>query len=498
MGVYAHTLYREKLQLQGRFHESVPHAVLAINLALKSGNEWLALTEAALLLDEAVSKNLPIKQVGLGALDLAPDRILARANARVGKLLVRKSISNEGGAPLAGALVSWTPASFGVPGAISNPHSFEEWSLASVVARADADGNYAFDAELPEGKGALWASLPGYAPAGRVLDSPEAAEEADWDLALQPDAPWKIRVVDADGRGVGGATVVAKGYRGPAFHDVHSPEYYALTQLFMRAFTMDDDGRGTASTPAVSRLQAKSDGGTSAEVIVGADHELTLVVEDLLKVTGEVAGIEELGPAFVSVIRMGPDGDGASISVLGVLPGGLIEEAALPLIHEGGYRFQLEGMNVVTEVEVFDASELGRELTLHFTAEPARKVELHVTDAVTHADLAGADIHSSWPSDDGSHLVSTVGASRTDDAGRATIPLQSGAWSYVTIAKNDYLTDSFGPYDGDAGEDTEADEAIELELRPTGRVHGVVLLDGKPVPDFIVAYYEGSGYEMGR
>ena len=95
MGAYAHTLYREKLQLQGRFHESVPHAVLAVDLALKTGNEWLALAEAALLLDEAVRRNLPTEQVGLGALDLAPDRILARAEARVVQLLTKKSINSE-------------------------------------------------------------------------------------------------------------------------------------------------------------------------------------------------------------------------------------------------------------------------------------------------------------------------------------------------------------------------------------------------------------------
>jgi len=95
MGAYAHTLYREKLQLQGRFYESVPHGILAADLALKTGNEWLALTEAALLLDGAVRRNLPITHVGLGVLDVAPDRILARAEARVAQLLAQESISNE-------------------------------------------------------------------------------------------------------------------------------------------------------------------------------------------------------------------------------------------------------------------------------------------------------------------------------------------------------------------------------------------------------------------
>jgi hypothetical protein len=95
MEAYAHSLCREKLQLQGRFRESIPHGILASDLALHSDNEWLALSEAALLLHEATRRNMPVKEVGIGTLDIPPDSILVRAEARVGQMLAIKSISKE-------------------------------------------------------------------------------------------------------------------------------------------------------------------------------------------------------------------------------------------------------------------------------------------------------------------------------------------------------------------------------------------------------------------
>jgi len=406
-------------------------------------------------------------------------------------------VTDEAGAPLASALVSWTPASFAVPGAISNPHTFEEWSAVSLTATTDAGGHYSFDAELPEAEGALWASLPGFVPEGRMLASPKTAQQADWSLAMKPDAAWKLRVVDAEGRGMSGARVVSKDYRGPAFHDVREPEFYTLIQLFMRSFTMDEDGRGSASAPGGGSLQAFTEDGASTRVVTGAEHELTFVIEDLLEVSGQVASFEGLGPAFVAVARVSESGAAGVLTVLSVLPSGELEGTGLPLIHTGSYRFRLEGMNVAPETQVFAAEELGAKLALHFVAEPAQKLDLHVTDSVTHLDVGGATVFGSWPSDDGSRLEYSTGASSTDDVGHATIPVYGGAWPYAYVSKDGYLAQSFGPFNMGAesgAPDTEANTQVDIELRPTGRVHGVVLLDGKPVPDFIVSYYEGSGY----
>lgn len=406
-------------------------------------------------------------------------------------------VTDEVGAPLAGALVSWTPASFAVPGAISNPHTFQEWSAVSLTATTDASGHFAFEGEVPEAEGALWASLPGFVPEGRMLASHKDSVQADWSLAMKPDAAWKLSVVDAEGHGVAGATVVSKDYRGPAYHDIRAPEFYTLIQLFMRSFVMDADGRGTVSTPVGGSLQAFAEDGASARVITGAEHELELVIEDLLEVSGDVASFEGLGPAFVSVARVHESGSTEALTVLSVLPSGELEEAGLPRIRTGGYRFQLEGMNVVPEAQAFAADELGTKLALHFAAKPAKRLDVHVTDSVTHLDVGGATVYSSWPSEDGTRLQYSTGASKTDDAGRATIPLYGGPWPQAFVRKDGYLAQSFGPFNVDAlgeGSDAEGNAPVELELRPIGRVHGVVLLDGKPVPDFIVAYYEGSGY----
>lgn len=95
MGAYAHSLYREALHRRGNYNESVSHGTLAAERAIQSGNRKLALTEAVLLLREAVRQGMPVREVGLGFLDLEPDMILARAEARVAKKLAMESISEQ-------------------------------------------------------------------------------------------------------------------------------------------------------------------------------------------------------------------------------------------------------------------------------------------------------------------------------------------------------------------------------------------------------------------
>jgi len=399
-------------------------------------------------------------------------------------------VLDTAGAPVAGALVSWTPVSLANPGQVSSALSYGAWAEASELVETGADGRFELASRALGEAGALWVTKTGFEPAGKLVGADAEAE--DWQLSLARSEPLTVSVVDAAGAAVPGALVALKASRGPSFGDLREPSFYLKLQLFMRQVETDGEGLGKSAAPGLWLAQAAEGSRLSPEVSGTGAGDVQLVLGGGLTVRGVVHG--EVSAAFVAVLEEHADLSNESLAVIPVLPDGTIPEVRIPRAKTGIYRFQLEGAKLAPEVQRFAVEEVGEELVLTFKAQSARLLDFRFTDSMTHEPVAGVDAYSGWPRPDGMYLEVTQGSAQSDEDGLAQVPYPLEGYAYVVHSKEGYLWGSDGPFEGSVEGDAASEAPIEIALRPLGSVSGRVLLDGKPVHEFYVVQYEGDGY----
>jgi protocatechuate 3,4-dioxygenase beta subunit len=414
-----------------------------------------------------------------------PARTAQRRAALAGRIV------DANGAPVAGASVSWTPlftANFGP----ERTWDLIDWELVESSTgwtESDAEGRFAFDA-APSANGAdgsvVWCTRPGFEAARLLL----GADEREWPSAptvrLRPDAPLKIRVVDASAQAVEGAHVGHLGLL-PRPDLVLDPREVRAWRVFHRNWVTDEDGAIEAAVlPGKQVVTGKRDA-LIARPWFGTDpteRSVELVLAPTFTAQGRVSTEDasvDLDRAFVYVSTNDADSIAWALSQVPVEADGEYGPVSLPVVPVARYVFELLGPRLATTSRIVERPDAGQTVRVDF--EAARGITLHVrVVSIEGEPIARARATVSWY---GEGDRGEQNEAYTDAEGRAEVAGCALGTVWVQAYADGWQHGVVGPL---AVADAPA-EPVELRLKRAGTLEGRCTHGGEPVRDFEVTYW---------
>lgn len=388
---------------------------------------------------------------------------------------------NAAGQAVDGALVSWSPLTLAERGLRFSSLTYEEWLAASALVASDQDGQFTFGAQVGTDAGVIWVTATGYqAQSMRVQ-----AGQTGLNFTLAEGTPWSVTV-----EGMPADSTARVDLRGQVDHPMRANEGNALNDetLLLRRFEVGAEGLAFGANENFL-LQARFMDQQSSLVGPFYEPEIELSLEATCNVSGHVTGFAGKVPALVIAYH---EVDSFTADLLGSLPilaSGEIVPRSLPRIATGFFRFQLEGQLVPTSIQRVPASKVEENLWLEFSIDPGVTLALRFVDQAG-APIEGVTARPFWNRADifGEELM----ASSFDSEADGTLAFTMDADAIVSLAcyKDGYAYQEIGPIVVNDW----VDQVLEVVMPPAGFLTGRVTLQGQPVPNFEVVYYEGSGW----
>jgi len=403
----------------------------------------------------------------------------ARTSATEGKA-IHGFIHDEGGAPISGAMVTWTPLRLAAKGGLVSSTPATGVAKATVLAQSSSTG--AFVIPLPEEyeEAVLWVSHPSYLAHRTALSNTQGPESLA--ITLERSQALRVRVVDEADRLVAGAVIQQRGAQNWTVPQADSTMESAK-ELFVREVIADAKGQALLpSFPGTVTVQATLGNQASASVRVAPDSpETTLHIASSWTLSGRVRGLLPSQSATCSVYFDAPSHTEA-LADLPVLTDGIIPESILPRRNGGSYRIQIEGAGLAATVKRFDSDTVGDHLAVELTL--AKSLPLDVTFLTPSGDpAASVQARALWY--DGTAYFGTGMLSSSDEHGQLQL-LSPTSSIDVEYSHPDYLDSKLnGIVLAEDGENH-----IEITLQPFGRITGVVLAAGNPLPTYRLHYYD--------
>ena len=366
-----------------------------------------------------------------------------------------------------------------------------ELARVATLTTADAAGSFAFDStDEPRAPSFLWARDAEAGVALRALRPGESLPPAGVVLVLSAPDPLRVRVQDARGLGVAGATVHHFGTTPPRTPRGTDP----LSESFLRRglqeeLVTDLDGRATTSAfPGEDVLVASAEGRRSLPWRGEARGEVELTLLDEFTIGGRVVlpDWSDDYPDYVGERRILVSAQrGNVVRTLASLRGVQTGEwgpVALPLLPGAVYRVHLQGSPIRPVLSEVPAPAAGAHVTVDLVAERAYDVYFLAEDSDENT-IFDSEVVVSWREGDGWNSVSR----RADElgymnpfgipAGRVTFSVSAPGYATITTAD---------------GVEVPVDPPITyvVELPVAARVEGRVTKDGEPVRDFEVVVYD--------
>ena len=267
-------------------------------------------------------------------------------------------------------------------------------------------------------------------------------------------------------------------------------ERFFPEQLLMRQMELAGDVETRIGAPGKFLLSAESDTIRGPTMGPFTERKIIIDLEPGVNVRGQVLDYEGRLPAEVVIEYDSPAGIWETLISLPVRADGSVGPATIPRRRDGVYRVQLEGQLLVPQVQRFDTEEVGATLDLYFDARTGTKLTFRVLNEAEEL-IEGAKVWMTWPGEDEAFpRESQVGFLITDSEGLVHFMAPDQGDAVLAAVAEGYAQSQWGPADIQIL----ADDVIDLVLSPAGSIRGKVVFDGKPVPNFTIAYFQGSGY----
>ncbi len=405
--------------------------------------------------------------------------------SQVASFLLSSRLTDQMGAPVPGARVSWTPLLPAFLGAWVG-WSRQDWAgieRATTTTTSAADGSFSF-ADLPphfEGHtSTIWITHEAHLPVFFVVSSDPDARSLPGKIALTSGPQTTVSVIDQEGLPVAGASIQQLvPVPSDSSADVLEPQ---ALRLFQRVVLTDPDGMSLApSWSGETLLRATHEGGQT-EVWIGEPRErVTLQLQPTFQAHGTVtvdptSQIEGQLRVLCQVQR------GGQLHLLHTAPvtGGSWGPVSLPLLRVDEYRFRLEGWNAeVREIPIAPPR-----------AGSVRRIDFHTRAGldlwflVLSEDeevLAESQITAWWEVNG----LRTTASGRVRDNGHVLIRGAPPGTMTFTASAPGYAPASGGP------DEVPADPPVTYRVRlaPAGELSGQVTFRGEPVEDFEVTFW---------
>ncbi|MCC6408822.1 MAG: carboxypeptidase regulatory-like domain-containing protein, partial [Planctomycetes bacterium] len=389
-------------------------------------------------------------------------------------------VVTDGGAPVEGAELGFTPAPVAEPLAIDSSGTPES-------ARSDSDGRFRFEhtgSAAVAHSGILWASARGLGAKFRTMSGP-----GDWgaDCVIELSAVPDIAVVveHADGRPAVGARVRQAGLEHVAanarpFRDAGRPR-----SAFERSFVADADGRVEMPRFEGAQCIDAALGELRSRPFVGVPRgTIRLVVCETFAAGGRVDHGSEPTPRDGCVVAESRrSGFRAELGRAVLAPDGAWSIRDLPAAPVDEVLFRLEAPGIAPVEKSIGPPKPGATYTVDFAAQRGIEV-LVLARKVDGEPIPETTVYSRWYRDGRFFELER----RTDAAGLARVPAVPGVATYFGARATGWAVPFVGPYTYVESKT----EPVILELAPAGRVLGRCVRGGEPVKDFEVIYWSGQ------
>lgn len=383
-------------------------------------------------------------------------------------------VTDAQGRPVAGARV-WADAGE----AAGCSRSWDEWTavrpggcMCGIVADTDEQGRYALAAITPQVV-AVYAAAPGHGPGSGYVNASasQVGERAPLDIQLTPATTLAGRVVDPQGQPIAGAYIAIDTWRqdseaisartrsdaGGIFHFDNLPPEPVTFEVSARGYQYRYD---VVLTP-------------------GAQPDARITLQPQMRLRGSVtdARTGQPVPAFrvVPGYALWPD-----------RPPMFQYQNEMPVFIDGNYDFKLYGNpgshKTVARIEAagyrpaVSGALAAAEVVFDVRLEPAAPITGVVT-GLGGRPVAGAQVVVALPGHqvsvyDGQTGVGGVSASATDEAGRFSLPPQTGPFELLVLHDEGYAQLAL------EGEAIAADQATDVKLAPWAIIEGSFDLPG--------------------
>lgn len=386
--------------------------------------------------------------------------------------------------PVVGAMVSWTPYSLFQSGLLASSLTYKEWSSRSVLTTTDAEGRFAFDADQIDEPGVVWVTAVGKVAAFQDADQ----NSTTLHFELEEETEWTVKVEDADPDDE--VWVYLKGLGKYALNAGGSDRPFA-DQLLMRRFRAAASGETAFAGAKRFLLHAEVEGRAGPTSGPFDEHSAILSLDPGVIFQGRVQGVEGNLPARVYVSFETKIGLNERLGEMGVLADGSLTSLRVPTREWGSYRVQLEGPMLAAQVLKFPSDEVNGAVILDFVLEPTTELRFRTIDAASQP-IEGAVVWLVWPSVKGSGYETMESSFETNSEGFVQFSVPLSGEVYVDSSAEGFMDQEWGPLDIP----TYAPFVNDLMMSPSGRIEGRVLFDGKPVRDFSIAHFQGSGFRQ--
>ena len=428
---------------------------------------------------------------------------------QLGRVVLTCLVKDSQGAPIKGALVTWSPTRATPRMPIPPLTEFDANALLdrTVSAKTNVDGIAEFD-QLPEfakiGPSVIWASGLDHLSDFELLERVEGGQIQAPVLVLANCGRYEVRVVDGEDRPVPGARVLQRGvplsearimfFRGalPDSSEEARTRIETATGAYCREYLTDKDGRidiEFALWP--SAIWARKGSDMTRFTLVRPEREhVVLRLGAPLSASGTVAMANGgVLPADLGVLCTWVAG--GPTSFLGRCPvrgDGSWGPHTIPARAEGTYRFRLLGGGVTIQDEMRSAPVESGTLKIDFAAEIGVRQEVLVQDDQSDP-IADALVEIIWKQED----AWPRSLAWTNQDGLAPLEGCKPTTIWLRASKGGYI------------EKTEANvsiprpvEEMVIVLAKASRLSGIVTCDGKPVTDFQVITWSSHPLESDR
>lgn len=395
-------------------------------------------------------------------------------------------VLDPSGAPLPGAVVTWTRLPPDLEAGLLVEPSVEEVETLTVSTRSDARGRFSFSEPPPgdpDAASVVWSSEEQHTAAFVWLTG--SATPSDLRVILEPSAAAPVLVLEAE-TPVAGAVVEERG----VLQGV-TRESLAST-LFLRSVRTSTEGRALAFPfDGVVELVARKDRSVSSPVRDVPSGEHVLRLGESFEALGHVVrkdGSALEDPLRVRVALVSGERE-SSLATLPVAPDGAFGPVLLPHVERAAYSFRTQGGGAGDE-STLPSPGVGGRLQVELEVEPGHPA--HFVLASEGERLPVGSITLDWQSDDGrkgrvSRAVDDRGEARFTGLPMGSVLPTGHAPHHVSLPGN-----TFRVPEQTAG-------AWTVEVFPAGRIAGTVTRHGEPVRDFTVHFWpSGSAYFQQR